>query len=109
MNKKIISKIRSSSGESIAETMVAVLIAAFALLMLAAMIRTSSRLITQSGQKMSEYYAENNEVAEQTGSEASIGELTVTIQASGSSDTDEGTVNGYKNDLLSKDVISYGS
>ncbi len=56
----MINKLKSTSGESIAETLVAVLIAAFALLMLAGSINTSSNLITQSQNKLEEYYSENN-------------------------------------------------
>ncbi len=61
---KMINKLKSTSGESIAETLVAVLISAFALLMLAGTINTASRLITGSQTKLEEYYSKNNELAD---------------------------------------------
>lgn len=57
-----LNKLKSNSGESIAETLVAVLIAALALLMLAGTINTSSNLITTSQENMSDYYAKNNAI-----------------------------------------------
>ena len=53
-------KLKSNTGESIAETLVAVLIAAFALLMLAGTINTASSLITKSQDTLDEYYRANN-------------------------------------------------
>ena len=57
-------KLKSTSGESIAETLVAVLISAFALLMLAGTINTASNLITKGQDSMEKYYEESNELAE---------------------------------------------
>lgn len=57
-------KLKSTSGESIAETLVAVLISAFALLMLAGTINTASNLITKGQESMETYYEESNELAE---------------------------------------------
>ena len=62
MDSQIVRKLNSTSGESIAETLVAVLIAAIALLMLAGTINTASNLITKSKNTLDEYYHSNNKV-----------------------------------------------
>ena len=70
-------KLRSSRGESIGEVLIAVLIAALALLMLAEMIASSTRLITQSKAKMSAYYDANNALTEQAGDGTLTGSVTL--------------------------------
>ncbi len=62
----MINKLKSTSGESIAETLVSVLISAFALMMLAGTINTASNLITNSQTKLENYYQANNALAEET-------------------------------------------
>ena len=57
---KVKTKLRSSRGESISETLVAVLISALALVMLAGAIATASRLVTSSRTKLGRYYDSNN-------------------------------------------------
>jgi len=66
VKKRIVRKLKNNSGESIAETLVAVLIAAFALLMLAGTINTASNLITNSKNRLKVYYDENNRLASGT-------------------------------------------
>ncbi len=53
-------KLRSRAGETIAETLVAVLIAAIAVLMLAIMLTSSTDLVHRSSEAFARYYAENN-------------------------------------------------
>lgn len=66
-------KLKSTSGESIAETLVAVLISAFALLMLAGTVNTSSNLITRSQDSLGNYYEANNGLTvRESGSEAKV-------------------------------------
>ena len=60
----MIKKLQSSSGESIAETLVAVLIAALALLMLAGTINSASRMISSSQNNMTKYYQAYNSLAD---------------------------------------------
>ncbi len=86
-------KWKSRSGESITEVLVALLISAVALVMLASMITASSRLITQSKDRMESYYKNSNSLADhgETGggtvstgvvrlTKAGEGESTVTVQ-----------------------------
>ncbi len=63
MNMRSLKKLRSRSGETIAETLVGVLIAALALTMLAGAISASLNVITTSETKMNEYYGKNEDLA----------------------------------------------
>ena len=60
----VMNKLRSRSGETITETLVALLISALALVMLAGVIASSSRIVTRSRAKIQEYYSACNEMAE---------------------------------------------
>ena len=63
MKRKMLEKLRSNRGDSIAEVLVALLISAVALVMLASMIASSSRLILRSRESMEKYDAANNVLA----------------------------------------------
>lgn len=54
--KKILTKLRSSAGESIAETLIALLISALAMMLLAGMISSTNNLVRTSETKMNNYY-----------------------------------------------------
>ena len=103
-------KLRETSGESIAETLVAVLIAAFALLMLAGTVNTSTNLVTKSREVLKEYY-EANEVLENMSGNNKY----VTPESGGRVTLEGNSVNFtwynisiYKNTRLqSKPVIAY--
>ena len=60
-------RIKSSSGESIAETLVALLISSLALVMLAGAIATATRIVTRNREKLDQYYAANEYIAHLTG------------------------------------------
>ena len=102
-------KLKSNSGESIAETLVAVLISAFALLMLAGTINTASNLITKGQDNLGKYYAANNNLAEHKTSSSS---LTITVKDSAGSELEEGSVSGYtpgnSGTDFGKSLIAYG-
>lgn len=57
--KRIIKKLNSQAGESIAETLLAVLVAALALTMLAGMITAAVNMVKKSEDKMGDYYRES--------------------------------------------------
>lgn len=63
MNGHLKAKLHSQSGETIAETLIALLISALALVMLAGAIGTAARIVTQSEDKMQAYYQEYNKLA----------------------------------------------
>lgn len=71
MVNKVKNKLRSTSGESIAETLVAVLISAFALLMLAGTVNSASNLITKSQDSLKTYYKDYNDLASPGGASSS--------------------------------------
>lgn len=59
--KKLLKKIKNRSGETIGETLVALLIASLALIMLAAAISTSTGIITKSSKKIDAYFEDSND------------------------------------------------
>ena len=54
--KKMLKKLRSTAGESIGETLIALLISALALGMLAGAVSSASNIITRSNDAMNDYY-----------------------------------------------------
>ena len=54
--KKLMSKLRSVAGETIGETLVALLISALALTMLAGAIGAANNIISRSNKAMNDYY-----------------------------------------------------
>lgn len=54
--KKMLKKLRSTAGESIGETLIALLISALALVMLAGAVSSASNIITRSNDAMNDYY-----------------------------------------------------
>ena len=65
MRKSAIYKIRSIRGESIGETLVALLITALALMMLAGAIGSAAKIVTRNKAAMEEYYVGENGSASQ--------------------------------------------
>lgn len=59
--KKMLKKIKNRAGETLGETLVALLIASLALIMLAAAISTSTGIITKSSKKIDAYFEESND------------------------------------------------
>lgn len=116
--KKLKAKLKSLSGESIAEVMITLLIAALALTMLASVIFTSSKVITRSKANLAAYYDANNVLESQSGTARNVS-ASVQVQTGGSGDTATwGPVNlvtggsmavqCYVNDTLSaKPVVAY--
>ena len=72
MNRRIRKKLHSRAGETIAETLIALLISALALVMLAGAISAGTRIILQSENTIQAYYQENNKLATPAGSTANI-------------------------------------
>jgi len=64
-NDPAMNKIRSTSGETIAETLIALLISALALVMLAASISVASHMVTTSREKLRDYYDANEVIVKQ--------------------------------------------
>ena len=102
----------TSRGETIAETLIALLISSVGLMMLASMIAAGARLISESRQKYAAYYEKNNIVAEQADDGAAM-TVTISPAAVGDADTIKTTeveVIGFRNETMERTpVISYRS
>ena len=59
MKKQLQKKLRGKAGETLTETLVALLIASLALVMLAGAISSASGVVTKSRDKLGAYYAAN--------------------------------------------------
>ena len=110
---KILRKLRDTRGESIAETLVALLISSLALMMLAGAISAATRVITLSKKKMAEYYSKDTVVAEQTGSPSNPITLTLSESSGGTDLVMTFNVNSFWNNTFSdgkfsdRSVVSY--
>ena len=106
-------RLRSKRGETIAETLIALLISCVALIMLANMIDSGSRLVMDSEDRMDEYYSQNNGIAAGNSDEAGdSGSAKITITKDNSSGTSttikEVDVNYYINNSLGNtSVVAY--
>lgn len=101
---KMIGKtLRSQVGESIAETLVAVLVIAVALTMLAAMISATTSIVKTSEEKMDDYYKAN--AALET-LDTNVEPLTISIKE-GDAEVQSISVVSVTNEVLSKPVIAY--
>ena len=78
MKSKWKTKLNSNTGESIAETLISLLIVSLGLLMLAGAISAASRSVQSSNEKMGEYYNANDSMVKQ---ERSNGNSSVTISS----------------------------
>ena len=59
MKEQAMKKLKSSRGETIAETLLSVLIGALALTMLAGAVSSAANMINKSEEKMKQYYEDN--------------------------------------------------
>ena len=106
MKEQIYQKFRNNSGESIAETLVALLISSLALMMLAGAITAATRVITQSKKKIAEYYAADTAVAQQEGASGSV-HMTLSDKSGGEGSVPAAvfSVNSYQNGTFSNHVV----
>lgn len=103
MKKRILAKLRSQAGESIAETLVALLISALALMMLAGAVSAAANVVTKSKDAMAEYYAaESLIVTRETGTNVTRNPIEVKVGGSSFS------CNSYQNKRFTNTpVITY--
>ena len=104
--RRIKGKLSSHAGESIAETLFALLISSLALIMLAGAVSSAMRVVTGSKEKMDVYYHANNALADRDRSDAPE---TLTVDIIGLLPSgEEISVNYWENDTLSGvPVIAY--
>lgn len=88
MKNRASKKLTSQAGESIGETLVALLISALALVMLAGAVSAGMRIVTNSKEKMDTYYKVNNAIVARATTAPTVngtavpdfsGSLTVTV------------------------------
>lgn len=102
--KQIKVKLRSRLGESMAETLVALLVASLALMVLAGMITATSNIVKTSEEKMDDYYVECRKLATFAAEdEGEIGAGTVTITVS---DGELETVVSENVDVVKNDIFA---
>ncbi len=101
--KKLLHKLRGQVGESLAETLVAVLVIALAMTILAGMIGAAGNMVKTSETKMNEYYESN--VKLENFSEAG-GTATVNITASGEAASITGNIESVTVEYLINRVFS---
>lgn len=108
MWKKAAARLRSRAGESIAEVLVAVLIAALGIALLAGMIGSSTKVIASSKETAGRYVSAGNALVAQSGEGAGIGTASLTLTDGGNTvASGECTVRYYTNTTLSDAVVSY--
>lgn len=105
--EKICTKLCSQSGESIGETLVALLISALALVMLAGAIGSAANVITRSNNKMTNYYQKDNKIVEQ--STGKTGYINITMTEKNDKTLQQTTVTGtykyYMNDEFANTLV----
>ena len=101
-------KIKSGVGETISETLIALLIAALALVMLAGAIAASSRVVNKGRDKLGSYYSVNNGLVNRSTSNR-VGSITISDSASSSGIGSQSfSVAYYENNVFSNNpVIAY--
>ena len=99
-------KLSGQSGESIGETLVALLIAALALVMLAGAISASLGVVNRGREKIGAYYTANETINKRNGSGSYMANgITITDS---SSNTQQYSITYYNNGTFSnKPVVAY--
>ena len=81
--KNVLAKIRSRSGESLAEVLVAMLIILLAALLLMSMVSASGNIDMQVKEQDSSFYDALSQLEQKAGTESATGEVTVTADGAG--------------------------
>lgn len=71
LERNVRAKLTSRAGESLTETLVAVLIVSLASILLVTMVQASRRVITRSGSAYSDYISEHNDLSVESSSQGS--------------------------------------
>ena len=101
-------KLKGQSGESIGETLVALLIAALALVMLAGAISASLGVVNKGRDKLEDYYSANEAINKREGSGSNVSKGIKITDSSGIIDIQECDITYFSNDTFSnKPVVAY--
>ncbi len=106
LRKNALKRISCNAGESISETLIALLVAALALTMFAGAISSSANVINKGRIKMDEYYDANESIVTMTGTSQTGKTVTIT---DGSNFTQSGIdITYYTNDYLGNtSIVTY--
>lgn len=116
MLNRIKAKLNNTKGESLVETLVALMISAISIATLVLMIDTSGRLITGSIDKMNTYYTEEDKLVRQNGDGRGAtvlienGSSPVNLKAGNKSEGEESSripISVFENKTLKENVLSY--
>lgn len=106
--EKLKQKVCSRAGESIAETMVALLIAALALTMLAGAVTSASKMINTGRERLDNYYTQTNEMVTFTDGRTMVNGITIKGSGGSKFSQDSYTIVYVKNSAFSgTPVVSY--
>ena len=116
--KRFIKKLKSQRGESLGETMIALLISILGLALLAMMIETSANLIKKSDTEFNSYIGKENKLVEKTEESNTLkGQVYISSANDNTNiyyiDNDSTIVNAkydvnyFKNEFNNVEVISY--
>ncbi|MBR4474567.1 MAG: hypothetical protein IKS55_13120 [Oscillospiraceae bacterium] len=101
-------RLKTQTGESIAEVLVALLISSLALVMLASMISATNSMVKKSETVMNEYYDCNNELEVQPPTTTYVTKTSGSITITGTNFKKESiSVDYYENNSLVAKVYSY--
>ncbi len=78
---KLAAKLKNNAGESLAEVLIALLIAALALTMLASVISSAGNILTRSQKVLDEYYEANEALANQEIDETNTMKIQLSLDA----------------------------
>ena len=104
LNNSIRKKLGSRAGESIAETLVALLISALAIVMLAGAVFSGSNIVRRSRAVLDDYYSSNEDIATVDGSWSTD---SITITETGTTDPKKFTISvkSYTNDTFQGNTV----
>lgn len=101
-------KLNGQSGESIGETLVALLIAALALVMLAGAISASLGVVNRGRDKLGDYYSANETINNRSGPGSNWSNGITITDSSGIIRTQEYSITYYSNSTFgNKPVVAY--
>ena len=96
-------KLRSRAGESIAETLIALLISALALMMLAGAVSSAANVVTRSRTAMSDYYEKDAAMVER--SATAFSDTVRIVPRDGAGASFSGNVDIYQNAKFSTSAV----
>lgn len=106
--KKIWNKLRGTAGESLAETLVAVLIIAFASIVLAGMISATVNMVKRSESSMKTYYAKSADLEKMVTENTTEIKINLTLKTGDKSTVDDIKVKYDSNsELANYTVVAY--